>query len=78
MARHVEYVVGMRTEIGDDAAIEFSVGFYLGLFEGDSFPRAFKRGCAHFRAILTTEGEHLTPLLLERTFTEVGRPSRSA
>jgi hypothetical protein len=71
MAQHVEYVVGMRSEIGDDTAIEFSVGFYLGLFEGDSVPQAFKRGCAHIRAIPTSEREHLTPLLLERSANEV-------
>jgi hypothetical protein len=71
MARHVDHVVGMRTTIGDDAAIEFSVGFYVGLFAGESVPRAFKRGCAHVRAKLSTEGEYLTPVLLERTAADI-------
>jgi hypothetical protein len=64
MARHIDYVVGMRSQIGDEAAIQFSVGFYLGLFAGQSVPDAFNRGCAHIQADQATESEHLTPVLL--------------
>ena len=39
MSQHIDYVVGMRWQIGDEAAIEFSVGFYTGLFAGHSVPR---------------------------------------
>jgi CHAT domain/Translocon-associated protein beta (TRAPB) len=65
MARHINYVVGMRRQIGDEAAIQFSVGFYLGLFAGQPVPDAFNLGCAHIHARLATELEHVTPVLLE-------------
>jgi len=65
MARHIDYVIGMRWEIGDEAAIQFSVGFYLALFSGRSVPDAFGRGCTHVRARPATEQEHTTPVLLE-------------
>lgn len=64
MARHIRYVVGMRCEIGDEAAIIFSVGFYQGIFGGQSVPDAFDRGCLHLLADPTTEREHQTPVLL--------------
>lgn len=64
MARHIDYVVGMRCQIGDEAAILFSVGFYLGLFAGQSVPDAFSRGCAHIQADRAAELEHQTPVLV--------------
>jgi hypothetical protein len=60
---HVGYVVGMRTEIGDIAAIEFSVGFYLGLFDGRPVPDAFARGRAHLLSRPGLAAEHRTPVL---------------
>lgn len=63
VAKHIEYVIGMRYEILDEAAIDFSVGFYLGLFAGWTVPRAFQRGRAHVRARAVNEGQHQTPLI---------------
>lgn len=63
VSRHIEYVIGMRYEILDEAAIHFSKGFYEGLFAGWSVPRAFARGCAHIQARPALEGQHRTPLL---------------
>ncbi|WP_326551681.1 CHAT domain-containing protein [Micromonospora sp. NBC_01813] len=66
VSRHIEYVVGMRYEILDKAAIHFSKGFYEALFAGWTVPRAFARGCAHIRARPAMEGQHRTPLLFSR------------
>jgi hypothetical protein len=49
IARHVNYVIGMSQEIGDRAAIEFSVGFYDALGAGHSVEFAYKFGCAAIR-----------------------------
>jgi len=64
MSQHIDHVVGMRWEIGDEAAIEFSVGFYTGLFAGHPVPEAFKRGLAHIQRSEATGPEYQTPLLL--------------
>jgi hypothetical protein len=63
VSRHIDYVIGMRYQILDEAAIHFSKGFYEGLFHGRSVPDAFARGCSHIRARPATEGQHRTPLL---------------
>jgi hypothetical protein len=44
IVRYVPYVLGMTHEIGDDAAISFSRGFYDALFGGEPFERAFEFG----------------------------------
>jgi hypothetical protein len=64
MSQHIDYVVGMRWQIGEEAAIEFSVGFYTGLFAGHPVPEAFKRGLAHIQRSEATKLEYRTPLLL--------------
>jgi hypothetical protein len=64
MSQHIDHVVGMRCQIGDEAAIEFSVGFYTGLFAGHPVPEAFKRGLAHIQRSKATRPEYWTPLLL--------------
>jgi hypothetical protein len=64
---YVDHVVGMRWEIGDEAAIEFSVGFYTGLFAGHPVPVAFKRGLAHIQHSEATMPEYRTPILLSRS-----------
>ncbi len=64
MSQHIDHVVGMRCQIGDEAAIEFSVGFYTGLFAGHPVPEAFKRGLAHIQRSEATRPECRTPILL--------------
>lgn len=44
VAEHIEYVVGMKREIGDEAAIKFAIGFYDALGAGRSFEDAFEFG----------------------------------
>ena len=64
ISHNIDHVVGMRWEIGDEAAIQFSVGFYTGLFAGQPVPAAFERGLAHIQGPETTKLEYQTPLLL--------------
>ena len=54
-------VIGMNQAIGDDAAREFAIGFYDGLFAGLTYEDAFKVG----RHAIQAENipEHLTPVI---------------
>ena len=45
IAQYIDYVVGMNSAIGDDAAIKFAVGFYDELGAGWSFEDAYNGGC---------------------------------
>jgi hypothetical protein len=44
IGRHIRYVVGMKKQVYDRAAIEFSVGFYDALFKGRSYEEALEEG----------------------------------
>jgi hypothetical protein len=61
---HVQYVVGMNSEIGDSAAIEFVVGFYKALGAGEPYDFAFELGCNAIQ--LAGIPDHLVPVLLTR------------
>ncbi|HEX5735712.1 MAG TPA: CHAT domain-containing protein [Blastocatellia bacterium] len=64
ISKHIPYVIGMKKEIGDRAAIEFAVGFYDAIGAGRSVEEAFEFGR---NAILSEEiPEHLTPILHNR------------
>ena len=43
--QQIDYVVGMRKAIGDEAAIKFAVAFYDAVFAGSDFRVAFDVGC---------------------------------
>lgn len=43
--QQIDYVVGMRKAIGDEAAIRFAVAFYDAVFAGVDFRKAFDLGC---------------------------------
>ncbi|WP_242045444.1 MULTISPECIES: CHAT domain-containing protein [unclassified Calothrix] len=45
IAQNIDYVVGMNSQIGDDAAIKFAVGFYDELGAGWSYEDAYNGGC---------------------------------
>ena len=64
IARHVNYVIGMKSAIGDRAAIEFAVAFYDALGAGRPIEFAHKFGCAAIR--LAGIPEHLTPVLKKK------------
>jgi hypothetical protein len=58
---YVDYVVGMKKEIGDKAAIEFSRGFYRSLSDGVPYNIAFRFG--KNAIALDAIPEDLTPVL---------------
>lgn len=45
IVQHIPYVIGMKKAIGDQAAIEFAVGFYDALVAGKSIEFAYQVGC---------------------------------
>jgi hypothetical protein len=61
IAQQIPYVIGMSQEIGDEAAIQFAVGFYDGLGAGRSIEDAYHFGCSAIE--LDSIPEHLTPVL---------------
>ncbi len=61
IAQHIPYVVGMSKAIGDQAAIEFAVGFYGALGAGRSVEFAYELGCNSIE--IAGIPEHLTPQL---------------
>ncbi|MCD9855893.1 CHAT domain-containing protein [Epilithonimonas sp. JDS] len=44
IAKHIPYVIGMRSSVPDEAAIAFSTGFYSALGAGKDFHFAYKMG----------------------------------
>lgn len=64
ISQHIKFVIGMSKEIGDKAAIAFSVGFYKALGAGREIPRAYKfaRAMMQFEKI----PDHLTPVFYEK------------
>jgi len=61
LAKHLDYVIGMKGAISDPAALSFSQGFYIGRFAGEDIPVCHQSG----RTIIghTNSTEHLTPVL---------------
>jgi hypothetical protein len=65
IGQHVDYVIGMKKEISDKAAIEFSVAFYDALGAGRTVFDAFKFG----KNAIDMEGldEVTTPIIHEKS-----------
>lgn len=61
IVRHINHVIGMNQAIGDQAAIEFAVGFYDALGADESVEAAYRFGCNAIQ--LVGLSEHLTPVL---------------
>jgi AAA-like domain/TIR domain/CHAT domain len=62
--QHIDYVIGMKQQIGDKAAVKFAAGFYRALGAGRSYEDAYEFGC---NAIdLESVPEYLTPVLKKR------------
>lgn len=66
IGKHIDYVIGMWDKITDDAAIEFSVGFYDALMSGESVDKAFAFGCNAIMQMYPDFPAHLIPLLKKR------------
>jgi uncharacterized protein YjbI with pentapeptide repeats len=64
IVRHIPYVIGMNKEIGDQASIEFAIGFYTALGAGKSIEFSYEFGCSAIR--LAGIPEHLTPVLKKK------------
>ncbi|MEA5467258.1 CHAT domain-containing protein [Spirulina sp. 06S082] len=64
IAQHIDYVVGMNQEIGDKAAIAFTIGFYQALGAGRTIEESYKFGCIQIR--MQAIPEHLTPVLITK------------
>jgi hypothetical protein len=64
IAKHIDYVVGMKKAIGDEAAVKFAVGFYDALGAGRDVEKAFEFG----RTAIDLGGirEYLTPVLKKK------------
>jgi hypothetical protein len=64
IAQHIPFVIGMKADISDAAALEFAVGFYDALGAGRSIEDAFLFG----RNAIAMKGipEHLTPKLVKK------------
>jgi len=62
ISKYIDCVIGMSTEIGDEAAIEFAQGFYRGIGFGKDLETAFKIGCAQIN--LQGLEEEQTPKIL--------------
>jgi hypothetical protein len=65
IAQHIDYVIGMKKDIGDIAAIEFAVAFYDTLGAGESIEFAYQvaRNAVQWADV----PEHLTPILKPET-----------
>lgn len=72
IVEHIDYVIGMNQEIGDKAAIAFSVGFYQALGAGRTVEEAYRLGCAQIG--LQNIPGHLTPVLVKKD--RLATPSR--
>lgn len=46
LAKHIPFAIGMSRDVGDDAAIAFSIGFYQSLAAGRSIPDSYGLGRA--------------------------------
>ena len=66
ISEQIDRVIGMRYEIGDNAAARFSVGFYQAIFSGATVERAFRVAPALLRSDAATAMEYETPTLFSR------------
>lgn len=64
IAKHIEYVVAMRQDVGDKAAIEYSRGFYSAIVSGKPYDIAHDIG----RNAIQIEnlGEEMTPMIKKK------------
>jgi AAA+ ATPase superfamily predicted ATPase len=64
IVQHISFVIGMKTAIGDQAAIAFAVGFYKALGAKRSPEEAYEFGCVEIQ--LQGIPEESTPVLRKR------------
>ncbi|MEH2082159.1 MAG: CHAT domain-containing protein [Nostoc sp.] len=71
IVKHIDYVIGMKQSVRDDATIIFATGFYDGLGYDKSIDVAFELGCNAIQFELasfssTTRSRKLIPVDLEK------------
>jgi hypothetical protein len=71
ISKHIPYVIGMKSSVSDDAALEFAVGFYDALGAGKSLQSAFQFGCNAIA--LKGLSEDKTPKLRKKRLTAAER-----
>lgn len=64
IARHIDFVIGMKNEISDEAAIAFTVGFYQGLGAGRTIEEAYRLGIVQIR--LSGIAEEWIPVIIKK------------
>jgi hypothetical protein len=75
IVKYVDYVIGMKQEIADKAAVAFAVGFYQGLGAGLPIEDAYQLGCVQIK-LQGIPGE-LTPVMLQKNnCPNITRPHR--
>jgi hypothetical protein len=67
ISKHINYVIGMKKEIEDKAAIEFAVGFYDALGAGKPVEQAFEFGRNAILQVFSDLPEHLIPVLKKKS-----------
>lgn len=72
ISKYIDYVIGMKKEIKDKAALEFSVGFYDALAAGRPVREAFEFGCNAIQFKFSDISEHLIPVFIERSRNYLG------
>jgi hypothetical protein len=65
LSRHIDYAIGMNSEIGANASIVFSVNFYRAFFGGDRVPAAFEAARRLMQSDQAVTGEYRTPVLYQ-------------
>lgn len=71
IATHIDCAIGMRTDVGDEAAVEFSAAFYRAIGAGRSVKVAFDLGCSVLK--LKKIHEDRTPELYRRSGVDPGQ-----
>ncbi|MCH4834025.1 CHAT domain-containing protein [Flavobacterium columnare] len=64
ISKHVPYVIGMKSSIGDKTAIAFSLGFYTALGAGKDIDFAYRMGIVSIK--LEGETDHDIPILIKK------------
>lgn len=64
ISKHIPYVIGMKTSIGDKTAIAFSLGFYTALGAGKDIEFAYKMGIVSMK--LEGGVDHDVPILIKK------------
>ncbi|NES64087.1 MAG: CHAT domain-containing protein [Okeania sp. SIO2D1] len=66
ISQYVDYVIGMNTSVGDNAAVAFAVAFYDALGAEYNVEEAYDLGCSQMMSYL----EHQTPILKKKDLTD--------